>query len=231
MTGDERPMDTSLNAALGWLERHGTTRTRAGMARYGIPSGKAFGVTVGELKAYAKTIGKDHVLAQGLWTSGWYEARMLAAFIDEPRQVTARQMDRWAADFDSWAICDTVCFHLFDRSSHAWTKVHAWARARAEFKKRAAFALLWGLSVHGKQAPSERFLECLPLIETGALDERDYVKEGVDMALRAIGKTPRPELRAAVIQLATRLRDSPEGAQAWVGRRTLRELTKARHVR
>jgi 3-methyladenine DNA glycosylase AlkD len=133
-------MDKSLNAALGWLERHGTKRTRDGMPRYGIPSDRAFGVTVGELKVYAKTIGKDHALAQALWTSGWYEARMLAAFVDDPREVPARQMDRWAADFDSWAICDTVCFHLFDR------------------------------------------LACLPLIETGALDERDYVKKGVDMA-------------------------------------------------
>lgn len=219
---------TSSNDALRWLERHGTKRTKEGMARYGIPSGHAFGVTVGELKAYAKKVGKDHALAQELWKSGWYEARMLAAFVDEAQQVTARQMDLWAADFDSWAICDTVCFHLFDRTAHAWKKVRSFARARAEFKKRAAFALLWGLSVHDKQASSEQFLACLPLIEQGALDERDYVKKGVDMALRAIGKKPRPELREAVLALATRMSDSTEGAQAWVGRSTLRELSKAK---
>jgi 3-methyladenine DNA glycosylase AlkD len=80
---------------------------------------------------------------------------------------------RWAADFDSWALYDTVCFHLFDRTPHAWKKVHAWAGARAEFEKRAAFALLWGLTVHDKLAPNRNFLECLPLIEEGALDERD----------------------------------------------------------
>jgi 3-methyladenine DNA glycosylase AlkD len=216
--------ETSVDTVLTWLEQNATKETRAGMARFGIPSTKAFGVTVGALRSYAKKLGKDHALAQALWKSGWYEARMLAAFVDDPEQVTSQQMDRWAAEFDNWAICDTVCFALFDRTPHAWKKVHAWAGARAEFKKRAAFALLWALSVHDKQAPDRQFLDCLPLIEQGALDERDYVKKGVDMALRAMGKKPRPALREAVVALAMQLSESKEGARAWVGRHALREL-------
>ena len=214
---------TSVGEAMRWLEQHATKRTRDGMARFGIPSANALGVTVGDMRKYAKTIGKDHALAARLWSTGVYEARFLAAFIDEPGQVTPAQMDRWVADFDNWAVCDTVCFALFDRTPHAWKKVRAWAGARPEFERRAAFALLWALSVHDKQAPDDRFRACLPLLEKGALDERDYVKKGVDMALRALGKR-NPVLRRAAIDLATRLRDSERGAQAWVGRSTLREL-------
>jgi len=214
-----------LASALAWLEAHGTRETRDGMARYGIPSTHAYGVTVGATKAYAKQIGKDHALAQALWQSGWYEARLLASFVDDASAVTSSQMDAWAADFDSWAICDTVCFHLFDRSALAWTKVNAWAKARAEFKKRAAFALLWGLTVHDKAAPNERFVACLPLIEQAASDERDYVKKGVDMALRALGKR-NPTLHKSALALAARLQDSSEPAQAWIGRSTWRELSK-----
>jgi hypothetical protein len=29
---------------------------------------------------------------------------MMAAFVDDPRQVTRQQMDAWAADFDGWAL-------------------------------------------------------------------------------------------------------------------------------
>jgi 3-methyladenine DNA glycosylase AlkD len=213
----------SVGEALRWLEQHATKRTRDGMARFGIPSTNALGVTVGDMRKYAKTIGKDHALAERLWKTGVYEARFLAAFIDDPAQVTPAQMDRWARDFDNWAVCDTVCFALFDRTAHAWTKVRAWAGARAEFERRAAFALLWALSVHDKLAPNGSFVACLPLIETGALDERDYVKKGVDMALRAMGKR-NPILRRAAIDLAGRLCASNRGAQAWVGRSTLREL-------
>jgi hypothetical protein len=73
-----------------------------------------------------------------------------------------------------------------------------------------------------QEGADDLFLACLPLIETGAIDERDYVKKGVDMALRALGKR-NPALRRAAIDLATRLRDSDRGAQSWVGRSTLRD--------
>jgi 3-methyladenine DNA glycosylase AlkD len=215
---------------IAWLERTGTRKVRDGMARYGIPAKNAFGVTVGALKAYAKPIGRDHALAQALWSSGHYEARMLASFVGLPSALTAKQMDAWASDFDNWAICDTVCFHLFDRTPLGWARVHAWASGRAEFKKRAAFALLWGLTVHDKQAEDARFLEYLPLIERGAEDERDYVRKAVDMALRALGKR-NPKLRAAALELAQRLTESELGSQAWIGRNVLRDLGKPARTR
>lgn len=140
-----RPGSDQVSAAeaIAWLEENAQRRNIEAMARYGIPSDRAVGVTVGEVRAYARRIGRDHELAVELWPSGIYEARILAAFVGESSKVTGRLMDSWAEDFDSWAIVDTVCFHLFDRAPPAWDKVHAWAKARAEFRKRAAFALLW----------------------------------------------------------------------------------------
>jgi 3-methyladenine DNA glycosylase AlkD len=110
-------------ASLAWLERRGSRRVRDDMKRrYGIDAPKAFGVPVGVLQRQARRLGRDHALAAALWRTGWYEARLLAAFVDDPVLVTPRQMDRWARDFDNWAICDTVCFHLFDRTPHAWER-------------------------------------------------------------------------------------------------------------
>jgi len=53
-------------------------------------------------------------------------------------------MDAWCQDF--WAISDTACSHLFDRTPHAWKKLAPWAKSKDEFVKRAAFALLASLS-------------------------------------------------------------------------------------
>jgi 3-methyladenine DNA glycosylase AlkD len=216
-----------VKSVLAWLEENGSQPVRDGMARYGIPSTRAFGVSVGALKSYAKQLGQDHPLALGLWESGWYEARLLAAFVGDPAALGVQQMNAWAKDFDSWAVCDTVCFHLFDRTPLAWGRVEPWARARAEFHKRGAFALLWSLSVHDKQASDERFIECLPLLEAAASDEREYVKKGVDMALRAIGKRSSP-LHAVALDLAARLCASETPSAAWIGRSVQRELSKIR---
>jgi 3-methyladenine DNA glycosylase AlkD len=208
---------------LAWLQRTGTKATRDGMARYAIPADRAFGVPVGALRDRAKILGRSHELAAALWETGWYEARMLAAFLDEPARVTAEQMDHWRGDFDNWAVCDHVCFHLFDRAPHAWEKVAPWAALEPEFGKRAAFALLWSLTVHDKRAPDAAFLACLPLVEVAAVDERNFVKKGVDMALRAVGKR-NAVLRAAALEVAERLSASPEPAARWIGRSALREL-------
>ena len=83
---------------------------------------RPFGVPIGTLLGMAKRLGKDHALAAGLWKSGRYEARLLAGMVDDPPLVTRRQMNAWAAAFDNWAVCDTVCFHLFDRTPFAWEK-------------------------------------------------------------------------------------------------------------
>ena len=214
-----------VREVLEWLERRGSTRTREEMlTRYGITAPKAFGVPVGTIHVLAKQLGRDHDLAAALWETGWYEARMLTAFIDDPARVTAAQMDRWVRDFDNWGICDTVCFHLFDRTPHAWRKVEPWSRRRDEFVKRAAFALVAGLALHDKRAGDEPFLRSLALAERAASDERNFVKKGVSWALRVVGRRNQI-LNAAAIEVARRLAESPQPAARWVGKGAVRELT------
>jgi 3-methyladenine DNA glycosylase AlkD len=217
----------TVDTAVDWLRRRGTQANREGMARYAIPSGKAFGVSMKNIQTLAKQLGRCHELAAALWDTGWYEARMLASYVDEPARVTPAQMDRWCRDFDNWAVCDTVCFALFDRTPHAWGKVQQWSRRREEFVKRAAFALLASLTVHDKRADDELFVKGLLLVEQAANDERNFVKKSVNWALRSIGKRSLA-LNAAAVAVARRLAASPEAAKRWVGKDALRELTSTR---
>lgn len=219
----ESSLVAEVQSALTWLKRHATKRTRDGMARYGIPSDNALGVSVADIRMLGKRLGRNHELAAALWKTGVYEARMLTSFVDEPARVTAAQMDRWCRDFDSWAICDTLCFHLFDRTPFAWKKAHQWSASTHEFVKRAGFALMASLVVHDKAADGPRFLAFLPLIEQGAHDERNFVKKAVNWALRTIGKRD-VALNVAALAVARRLAESKEASCRWVGKDALREL-------
>ena len=148
------PTENDVQPVLTWLERHSTKRTLEGMARYAIPSDNALGVSVSDIRVLAKRLGRNHELAAALWDTGCYEARMLTSFVDDPALVTPAQMNRWAREFDNWAIVDTLCFHLFDRTPHAWAKVREWSDRREEFVKRAAFALLWVLPCTTRAQPT-----------------------------------------------------------------------------
>jgi 3-methyladenine DNA glycosylase AlkD len=217
--------DADVAAALAWLKKRGTKANRDGMARYGIVARQVFGVSVADIRVLGRTLGLRHDLAEPLWQTGWYEARMLVALIADPARVTSAQMERWARDFDNWAICDHLTFHLFDRSPHAWRKVDAWAARDAEFVRRASFALLAALALHDRVAADAAFLDRLPLIEAAADDPRNFVKKGVSWALRSIGSRNVP-LHAAAMVLAGRLASSNVGPARWVGKDALRDLSR-----
>lgn len=216
-----------VQQALQWLREHASEATREGMARYAIPSDRALGVAMKDIKALGRQLGRDQALAEALWETGIYEARMLVSFVGDPAGLSAAQMDRWCREFDNWAYCDTLCFNLFDRSPHAWAKVKSWSSRRGEFEKRTAFALLWSLSVHDKAAGNEAFIEGLQLIEREAGDERNFVKKAVNMALRAVGKR-NAVLRAAAVEVAQRLAASEDATARWIGKDALRELKPAK---
>jgi len=216
-----------VRMALAWLEEHSTDQDRDNLVRFGINADPAYGTSMKNIQILAKQVGRDHVLAAALWETGWYEARMLCSFVDEPAQVTIAQMDRWCKDFDNWGICDTVCFKLFDQVPQAWSRIEPWSRKKPEFEKRAAFALLASLAGHDKKATNEQFLEGLRLIELAATDERNFVMKGVSWALRRIGGR-NAVLYEAAEEVASRLAESPVAAARWIGKDALRDWGKGK---
>lgn len=220
---DGQDTAAAVEQAVAWLREVANEAVRDGMARFGIPSDHALGVTVGEIQNFAKPLGHNHALSQALWATGIYEARHLAVFVGDPAVLTPEGMDRWCADFDNWAVCDAACFHLFDRSPHAFSKIPLWAAESGEFQKRAGFALLAALALHHRTAPDADFLTFLPLIESCSGDDRNFVKKAVNWALRAIGGRSLG-LHAAALETAQRRADSQSPAARWIGKDALRQL-------
>jgi 3-methyladenine DNA glycosylase AlkD len=218
---------TRARAIVAELRALGDPAAREGQARFGIQTRRAFGISIPSLRAIAKREGRDHDLALELWRTGIHEARLLAGFVDEPSAVTEGQMEAWAAEFDSWDLVDQCCAGLFDRTPWAYGKAEEWARRDEEFVKRAAFALMAALAVHDKEAPDQRFLHFLGLIEREAGDPRNFVKKAVNWALRGIGKR-NLALNEAAVKAALRIQEQAKGSARWVASDALRELRNER---
>lgn len=215
----------TVETALSELKRLSSAKVRDGMARYGLPNDKAWGVGVGQIQQLGKRLGKSQALAEALWATDVYEARLLASFVGEPDKLTPKLMDRWCRDFDNWGVVDTVCFKLFDQSPHAWDRIEPWTKLKGEFQCRAGYVLLACVAAHTDGIPDEKFLRYLPLIERGANDERNFVKKGVSWALRMIGLQS-PGLRQTCTAVAKRVAESDSASARWVGREALREFAK-----
>jgi 3-methyladenine DNA glycosylase AlkD len=218
MSADERARDVVRT-----LERLGDRSRLEGMARFGIDTTRAVGVTVTELRRLARDLGSDHELAAALWASGVHEARLLATLVDDPAMVSEAQMEAWVADLDSWDVCDGVCGNLFDRTPFALDKAVEWSSREPEFQKRAAFALMASAAVHLKDLPDAAFASLLPVIRAQAIDDRNYVKKAVSWALRQIGKRS-PGLNSQAVRTAEQIERIDSRAARWVARDALREL-------
>ena len=216
-------IEIRVSGVIKRLESMSKPENREGMSRFGIKTEKAFGISMPELRKLAKEIDKDHELALELWDTGYHEAQILAALIDDPRLVTEGQMDKWAAAFDSWDVCDQCCMNLFDKTQFSYGKALAWSRDEREFVRRAGFALMASLAIHDKKAPDTVFELFFPFIVLCSTDDRNYVKKSVNWALRQIGKR-NSELNKKAIAVSKEIQGLDSKTARWIAADALREL-------
>jgi 3-methyladenine DNA glycosylase AlkD len=213
----------SVKDVLDKLQSKARPDQLTGMAKYGMTVEKRLGVSVPDMRKLAKELGRDHELALDLWRTGIAEARMVAAMIDDPAELTDGQTEEWVIGINSWDVCDQVCMNLFEKNQLAWKKIIDWSEREEEFVKRTAFSLIACLAWHDKKASNEKFIQLLPVIIRGATDERNFVRKAVNWALRNIGKRDL-NLNEAAINAAKEIQRLDSKAARWIAADALREL-------
>jgi 3-methyladenine DNA glycosylase AlkD len=212
-----------FNDVIMELRRLADPAVAKGLIRFGLPAQKALGITAPRLRALAKRIGRNQALSLKLWTTGIHEARVLAALIGEPDEVTKRQMARWARDFDSWGVCDACCVVLFVHTPHSMEMAFRWSRDKREYVKRAGFVLMASMAVHQKALADREFVPMLRAIREQSADERGFVKKAVNWALRQIGKR-NLHLNMLAIETGTKIQSLDSPSARWIASDALREL-------
>ncbi len=197
-----------------------------GMARVGIATGNALGVSMPDLRALGKEIGRNHALALDLWRTPLRETRILASLVADPRQMTEPLMEAWAREFADWEVCDQCCINLFGKTAYARHFALEWSGAEPEFVKRAGFVLMARIATTDTRADDPAFEPFFACIMREAGDRRNYVRKAVNWALRQIGKR-NGALNERAITVARALADSEDKSARWVGSDALRELTSA----
>jgi 3-methyladenine DNA glycosylase AlkD len=220
---NKKTIPSEAGAVLAELFSHADPKNVEGMARFGIVSKNVLGLTTPFIHSLAKVHKGNHLLALELWKSGVFEARILAAFIGDPKQITLPQMNEWAKEFDNWAICDGICIHFFRKTPYAHQLAQLWSKRKEEYVKRAGFTMMATLAVHDKTASNDVFKKYLRIVKNSSTDERNGVKKAVNWALRQIGKR-NLVLNAAAITTGEAIRKIDSPSARWIAADALREL-------
>jgi len=215
----------TVKTVLEELKRLSSPEAKAAQAYFKIGSEKSFGLRTPQMRKLSREIGRNHELALQLWKTEIHEARHIAAFIADPKQVTEELMEQWVKDFNSWDIVDNTCGTLFDKTPFAFEKAIEWTKRKKEYEKRAGFTMMAELAFHDKKTEDKKFEQFFPYIIAESNDERNFVKKAINWALRQIGKRNERLCRKA-IAVARQIQKKDDTASKWIASDALRELEK-----
>lgn len=212
-----------ISGIIADLKQLGNPDKVKGRAKFGIPEENSLGVTMPQLRQYAKKFGRSKELTDALWQSPIHEAKILATILAEPKSFPIQKADAWMKDLYSWDICDQFCINVLVKTSYVLELPERWSVEQGEFQKRAPMALIAVIAVHRKELKDEQLLVYKPLLFNAATDPRNFVKKAVNWAIRQIGKRNN-NLCQEMILFCEKLLELGDKSANWIAKDAIREL-------
>lgn len=192
----------SFKEAMTALEKAGSAQTKKTYLRHGAVE-PMFGVSFATLKVLYKKIKIDQELAEALWDTGNFDARNLAVKIADPANISAKELDRWAAT-PTARMCGGYVAHLAAESPHGRAKADKWLKASDVTTKFAAWSLVTALAMIDETMEDSWFADRLAQIEKTIHSAPNAQKYVMNSAIIAIGNR-NGSLRKAAVAAAKRL--------------------------
>jgi 3-methyladenine DNA glycosylase AlkD len=166
---------------------------------------RSFGIGLTQLRKLAKKVGRDHDLAQELWASDVYDARILGLLIDEPKKITREQAEAQVEQLEHGMLSHVFssCDATLAKAPFAFELAREWMEHEDPARRRCGYGLLYELSKKNPKGMDDAFLlDRIARIRSTIRDEDMWVRESMATALMGVGKRTR-ELNEAAIEAAT----------------------------
>ncbi len=162
---------------------------------------KSFGIGLTQLRKLAKQIGRDHKLAQQLWKSDVYDAKIIGLLIDDPKQLSREQAEEQVEGLQGgmfshvFASCDAT----LAKTPFAFELACDWMESKDDMRRRCGYALLYELSKKNiKEMDDPYLLGRIDHIRRAIHGEEMWVREAMGGALMGIGKRNKKLNKAAI---------------------------------
>ena len=163
----------TVSQVMSALKRKGNPSRIQVFANHGAPPDSMYGVSVADMKVIAKAIKGNQELACELYETGNGDAMYLAGMVADGKQMTKRQLDRWAKTANWQMVSEYTVAWVASESKHARSLALAWMNAKKEHVASSGWCTYSGLVA---VTPDEE----LDLDEVRELLER--VEEEIDEA-------------------------------------------------
>ncbi len=188
--------------AMAALQAAGTAQNRKVYARHGVQE-PCFGVSYANLGKLQKKVGRDTALAERLWKSGNHDARVLATLVADPEELSAKTIDSWARDLDSYVNTDALV-KVVAGSRFARKRAEKWSQSKKEWLGAAGWGLVAYVAGSKEDLGDDYFIEYLDQIENKIHSSPNRVRYAMNNAIISIG-TRNSKLQKAATAVAKRV--------------------------
>jgi len=121
---------------------------------------KSHGIGLTRLRKYAKEIGRDAKLAQQLWKTKIYEAKVISLLVDDPKTMTVEQVETQVDELKGGHLehVFSSCGASLAKAPFAVELTEKWIRSKDRVRRSCGYGLLYEISKWKKKsAPDDAF--------------------------------------------------------------------------
>ena len=162
---------------------------------------KSLGIGLTQLRKLAKQVGRDHKLAQQLWKSDVYDARVIGLLIDDPKKVTREQAEEQVEDLQAGMLAHVFasCDATLAKTPFAFELACDWMESEDDIRRRCGYTLVYELSKKNTNGMDDAWcMDRITHIRDTIHGEEMWVREAMNGALLGIGKRNKKLNKAAV---------------------------------
>lgn len=141
---------------------------------------KSFGIGLTRLRKMARQVGRDHKLAQQLWKTDVYDARIMGLLIDDPKVMSREQAEEQVEELQGglFAHVFASCDAALAKTPFAFELAGEWMESQDDMRRRCGYTLLYELSKKNPKGMDDDYL-------LGRIDHMSQAMSGEEMWVRA----------------------------------------------
>jgi 3-methyladenine DNA glycosylase AlkD len=162
---------------------------------------KSFGIGLTQLRKLAKQVGRDRKLAQQLWKSDIYDAKIIGLLIDDPKRVSREQAEEQVDGLNAGMLAHVFasCDATLAKTPFAFELARDWMESKDDMRRRCGYSLLYELSKKSPKGMDDVYLlGRIDHIRQAIDGEETWVRAAMGGALMGIGKRNKKLNQAAI---------------------------------
>ena len=105
--------------------------------RYKARCAQEFRIGLTVLRKLAKKIGRNHKLALQLWTSDFYDAKIISLLIDDPKKISREQVEEQVEEMNQGHLAHvfSTCNATLSKTPFARDLAVDWMKSESNIRK------------------------------------------------------------------------------------------------